>query len=48
VSFWLVPFVVLVVSAKSRPKDGDMKRNHHRVQAAREQAMICYGNVKRG
>jgi hypothetical protein len=48
VSFSAVPFVVLVVSAESRPKDGDMKRNHQRVQAAREQAMICYGYVKRG
>jgi hypothetical protein len=46
VSFWAVPVRRPVVSAKSRPKGGDMKHIHRqinqRVQAAREQAIIGY------
>jgi hypothetical protein len=52
VSFWAVPVRRLVVSAKSRPKGGDMQRTHRqinqRVQAAREQAITSYVYGKRG
>jgi hypothetical protein len=52
VSFWAVPVRRLVVSAKSRPKGGDMQHTHRqitqRVQAAREQAIISCVYGKRG
>jgi hypothetical protein len=42
----------LVASAASRPKGGDMEHSHRqigqRVQAAREQAVICHVYGKRG
>lgn len=42
----------LVASATSRPKGGDMEHSHRqigqRVQAAREQAIICHVYGKRG
>jgi hypothetical protein len=52
VSFWAVLVRRLVVSATSRPKGGDMKHTRRqigqRVQAAREQGIICYVYGKRG
>jgi hypothetical protein len=52
VSFSAVPVRRLVASATSRPKDGDMEHSHHqigpRVQATREQAIICRVYGKRG
>jgi len=51
VSFLGGPVRRLVASATSRPKGGDMKHSHRqigqRVQAAREQAIICHVYGKR-